>query len=91
MINNFKEIIEHSFKRLTDDSEINHYVLLSTMQKLNISVEDPHAYDYLRLFLCEEVDIMIDELEATHFDEEKSELIEKIETIQNEIFNQSYY
>jgi len=86
----FKEKIKNTCKRFNDDSENNFYILLSLMTQLNIDPSDPHSFDHLRIYLCEEVDIMIDELVGDEFDNDSSELINQIETIQNQIFNQVY-
>ena len=86
----FKEKIRLTCEKLGDDSEKNYYILLSLMQNLNIDPADPGAFNHLRLYLCEEVDIMIDELVGDYFDEESSELLEQVEIIQNQIFHQIY-
>jgi hypothetical protein len=90
MDKNFKQLIENTVNKLTDDHERNHYLLSHLMVKLNIAVDDPYSYDGLRKYLCEEIDIMIDELKGESFTREQSQLIEQVETIQETIFNLFY-
>jgi hypothetical protein len=79
----YKKYIEETVSKFNGDVEHDEYVLLSLMSKLKISPEDEQAFYFLHKRMCEEIDIMIDEIPSNqeYFNDIDSEYIESIEEI----------
>jgi hypothetical protein len=80
---NHKQYIEEAVAKFNGDVEHDEYILLSLMPKLNISPEDSQAFYFLHKRMCEEIDIMIDEIPSSqeYFNDVDSEYIESIEEV----------
>ena len=81
-----KHIINLSSK-LNGDIEHDEYILMALMEKLNITPQDERAYSFLYKRLCEEIDMLIDDLNPNqkYFNSSDSEFIKSTEVVLNRI------
>ena len=81
-----KDIIESS-QKINGDVEHDEYILMNLMTKLKIDPNDGWAFSCLYKRLCEEIDMLIDDLNPNqkYFNNTDSEFIKSTEVVLNRI------
>jgi hypothetical protein len=83
----YKKHIINLSSKLNGDTEHDEYILMALMEKLNINPQDEQAYSFLYKRLCEEIDMLIDDLNPNqkYFNNTDSEFIKSTEVVLNRI------
>jgi len=83
----YKKHIINLSSKLNGDIEHDEYILMALMGKLNINPQDERAYSFLYKRLCEEIDMLIDDLNPNqkYFNTSDSEFIKSTEVVLNRI------
>ena len=83
----YKKHIINLSSKLNGDIEHDEYILMALMGKLNINPQDEQAYSFLYKRLCEEIDMLIDDLNPNqkYFNTSDSEFIKSTEVVLNRI------
>lgn len=83
----YKKHIINLSSKLNGDIEHDEYILMALMGKLNINPQDERAFSFLYKRLCEEIDMLIDDLNPNqkYFNNTDSEFIKSTEVVLNRI------
>jgi hypothetical protein len=83
----YKKHITNLSSKLNGDIEHDEYILMALMEKLNIDPQDKQAFSFLYKRLCEEIDMLIDDLNPNqkYFNSSDSEFIKSTEVVLNRI------
>jgi hypothetical protein len=83
----YKKHIINLSSKLNEDTEHDEYILMALMGKLNINPQDEQSYSFLYKRLCEEIDMLIDDLNPNqkYFNNTDSEFIKSTEVVLNRI------
>jgi len=81
--------INQAAGQINGDREHDEFVLLGLMNNLNIQSDDDWSFTFLNKRLCEELDILIDDLheDEEYFTEESSIVVNSIGILLGSIFN----